>query len=240
MNRSIHYYFILIALGAVLILMLPGKTTAEKTTKPPKEVQSEEIERPGEKVQSPPPILKPDLPKMAEPKHEQALPTRRQLKGSVQHSEVIKPNSAQSHMGTSENGQIDGSSKLNGSLGKGMFNLKSKKFSGGINQNRESGLGIIGLKFAIYLGRTPIIYQVFPETPAAAAGLQPRDTIIAIDGIPTFGLSKNEVYNMIVGKPGTEVTLSYTHNRNFQTRTLIRMDVNAIPDPRVRRDYLSM
>jgi S1-C subfamily serine protease len=237
MKTLFHCCVVIITLGTSLALLVPDQTMAEQITEPSQGGPSEK-----QSINEPVPELKPDLPKMAEPRQEHP-PRRRQLKGSVQHREIIQSPGKQQGIKAKEKGQFDGSAdngKLNGSLSKGMFKLKDKRIFSGINRTTEAGLGIIGLKFAVYFGRTPVIYQVFSGTPAAAAGLKPRDTIIAVDGIPTFGLSKNEVYNMIVGKPGTEVTISYTHNHDYQTRTLTRMDVNEIPDPRVRRDYLNM
>ena len=181
--------------------------------------------------QQPIPELKSDLPKLDIPKQPLPPVQRNPLKGSVQHSEVVKPNNLN---GNSNLGRLDGSSS------KGLFKLKSNQMQGGLNQTTTTGLGIIGMKFAIYFGKAPVIYQVFPGTPAIEAGLKPGDLIVAVDGIPTFGLAKNEVYNLIVGQPGTQVTISFKHNRSVQVHTMTRMDVNAIPDPRVRRDYLSM
>ncbi|MGH9547827.1 MAG: S41 family peptidase [Terriglobales bacterium] len=102
----------------------------------------------------------------------------------------------------------------------------------------ESGVGIIGVKFVLAFGRPPVINRVFPGTPAANVGLRNGDVIVAVDGVPTFGLSKEEVYQMIVGTPGTPVTLSVSRAGDFIARTMNRMDFNDLTDPAVRRDYL--
>lgn len=101
-----------------------------------------------------------------------------------------------------------------------------------------SGYGIIGVKFVLTPGRPPIINRVFMGTPAAKVGLAPDDAIIAVDGVPTFGLTKEEVYDLIIGSPGTSVNVSIRRNGDFRVVSCTRMDINDITDPVVRRDYL--
>jgi C-terminal processing protease CtpA/Prc len=249
MKISFHCYLIsiLVILGASFAFFSPRQTMAEQEEQSTKEKQpdgqTDGATQQKQTIDEQVPELKPDLPKLGVPRPRSAPLPHRQLKGSVQHSEVMKSKGEQLQTKAKENGQFDNSTaqgKLDGRLGKELFKLKGRQIKGGLNQTTETGLGIIGLKFAIFFGRAPMIYQVFAGTPAAEAGLKPRDTIIAVDGIPTLGLAKNEVYNMIVGQPGTQVTISFNHRGNFQTSTMTRMDVNAITDPRVRRDYLSM
>ncbi len=207
---------------------------ASKELPPGKDLQNiqgtQENKQPDDKS----PELKPGLPKLDVHKPEKSAPVRRPLKGSIQHSERIHANKQLN--GNVGEGTLDyrkGKDSLKGRLGRGQIR-------GGLAQTNDSGLGIIGVKFIMGFGRPPVINRVFPGTPAAEAGVRPRDIIIAVDGIPTFGLSKDEVYNMIVGQPGTEVTISVEHNRNFQVHKLMRMDLYQIPDPQVRRDYLNM
>ncbi len=103
----------------------------------------------------------------------------------------------------------------------------------------ESMIGIIGVKFIMFAGAAPVISQIFPYTPAAGSDLRLRDVIVAVDGIPTLGLTKDEVYDMIVGTPGTPVTLSVRGaGDEFRAVTLTRMDLNELKDPLVRRDYM--
>jgi membrane-associated protease RseP (regulator of RpoE activity) len=101
-----------------------------------------------------------------------------------------------------------------------------------------SGYGIIGVKFVLALGKPPVINRVFAGTPAAKVGLQPNDTIVAVDGVPTYGLSKEEVYDLIIGSPGTSVNVSIMRGADFRVVNCTRMDINDITDPLVRRDYL--
>jgi hypothetical protein len=176
-------------------------------------------------------VLKPDVPKLGRAKKK--VP----LKGSVQHSEKIGPKSAL-------NGNAKDGNDLNGKAAANNDNLfrgKAKHDKSPIlNAETESGIGIIGVKFVLGFGRPPIINRVFPGTPASENGLRPNDIIVAVDGIPTYGLTKDEVYNMIVGTPHTPVSISFLRNKDFQVRKMDRMDFNDITDPRVRRDYQSM
>lgn len=102
----------------------------------------------------------------------------------------------------------------------------------------QSSVGIIGVKFIATMGQSPVINQIFPGTPAEEKGLRVYDKIVAVDGIPTAGLTKDEVFDLIVGSPGTKVTLSIMRNGDFQAVNCTRMDINELTDPRVRRDYM--
>jgi C-terminal processing protease CtpA/Prc len=97
---------------------------------------------------------------------------------------------------------------------------------------------IIGVKFEMVIGRPPTIKIVFSGTPASEEGVRSNDVIVAVDGIPTYGLSKEEVYDLIVGTPHTPVTLSLQRGQDFSVKKLMRMDFNDIPDPQVKADYL--
>lgn len=183
-------------------------------------------------------MLKPDVPRLdtvkPEPQPEarsEPLP-RAPLKGQVQHQ--AKP-------GPPLRGQA-------GAAGGGLGSLRGRADGGRLRGRAsgermraqvESGIGIIGVKFVMYMGKPPIINRVFPLTPAAQLGLRVNDVIVAVDGVPTLGLTKEEVYDMIVGMPGTPVTLSLSRNGDFQVVTLTRMDLNDISDPWVRRDYMT-
>src|SRR5262249_55662456 len=128
-------------------------------------------------------------------------------------------------------GATDGMGGVLGGSRKGQSDnsrIKGKASNNGFNVQAQSGIGIIGVKFVMMLGRPPVINRVFPLTPAADQGLKINDVIVAVDGVPTFGLAKEEVYDMIVGTPGTPVTLSLSRNGDFRVLTLTRMDLNDI------------
>lgn len=116
--------------------------------------------------------------------------------------------------------------------------LKGSTQNQGLKAAAQSSVGIIGVKFVTVTGRQPVIQEVFPGTPAAGVGLQPRDVIVAVDGIATAGLSKDEIFDLIVGTPGTSVTLSVLRNGDFQAVKCMRMDLTELTNARIRRDYL--
>jgi hypothetical protein len=184
------------------------------------------------------PVLKPDVPKL----DLTPPPPSRQLKGGVQH-EVTELSVGEHNLGASTS---------NKKLSTGVFDFMKKKKSVKLNSQTArnaqpntlkanagnntlsanaattvpNGIGIIGVKFLLTFGR------------AYTMGLRSRDVIVAVDGVPTLGLSKEDVYGMIVGRPDTEVTISIRRDGNFLAKTMKRMDFNDIPDPLVRQDYL--
>jgi hypothetical protein len=186
------------------------------------------------------PLLKPDVPKLDTPSDIQGdLSTQNQLrqrpplKGQIEHSEkAVTPHrqlrsSAQSGtLGGFQRGNAD-ANRLRGRAGSDMLQAEA-----------QSGIGIIGVKFVMFMGRPPVINRVFPGTPAMSKGLRIDDIILAVDGVPTYGLTKEEVYDMIVGTPGTPVTLSVVRRGEFLVVTMNRMDLNDITDPFVRKDYM--
>jgi len=180
--------------------------------------------------------LRLDIPKMDTPIK------RKPLKGSVQHNQHLKPpppvKARTPQTGNASNNGLAGKATADNG---GMLKGKAKQDKNdALSAAVQSGIGIIGVKFIMGFGRPPTINRVFPGTPASEKGLRPNDIIIAVDGIPTFGLTKDEVYNMIIGTPHTPVTISVRRNKDFQVRTMERMDFNDITDPQVRRDYQNM
>jgi hypothetical protein len=180
-------------------------------------------------------VLKPDVPKMdtpTEPPKVTAPATP--LKGGVIRTDKLN-SGGRLRSGASRNAM--------GAMGRGRTDLtnplKSKIKNDRLESQIDSGIGIIGVKFTLFAGRSPVINRVFPQTPAFKTGVQPEDVIVAVDGVPTAGLSKEEVYDMIIGSPGTSVTLSLQHEGDYRVVTMTRMDLNDISDPFVRRDYLA-
>jgi len=182
---------------------------------------------------------------MDTPKFDNTPVPKKVLRGGVQHSENSP--SAKLSTGASKNtaklsvprfmqgqAKADTARQLKANAGQQSIKLNAATNTATI----PSGIGIIGVKFVLGFGRPPIINRVFPGTPAADLGLRINDMIVAVDGVPTAGLTKEEVYNMIVGSPGTPVTVSVRRNGDFIARTMNRMDFNDIRDPIVKRDYL--
>ncbi|HEY9773448.1 MAG TPA: PDZ domain-containing protein [Planktothrix sp.] len=187
------------------------------------------------------PQLKSDTPKM-----DLTVPKSTILKGGVQHQEAGAPAAKPATKPLSGNADTNSAGTGTGKFGF-LHPKKDKSHKKPIQARAnndmlpaavDSGVGIIGVKFVLAFGRPPIINRVFRGTPAYDVGLQKDDVIIAVDGVPTFGLSKEEVYNMIVGVPDTPVTVSISRNGEFIAKSMSRMDFNSLTDPIVRRDYL--
>jgi hypothetical protein len=187
------------------------------------------------------PELKSDTPKM-----DFTVPqSSTVLKGGVQHQESVatpKPsnNTKPLNGNATNNTGKTGLGKLGFLKGKTdkQKPFKAKLSNDTLSASAQQGVGIIGVKFILAFGRPPVINRVFPGTPSWDAGLRNGDVIVAVDGVPTFGLTKEEVYNMIVGLPNTQVTVSVSRNGEFIAKQMSRMDFNDLTDPIVRRDYL--
>jgi len=102
----------------------------------------------------------------------------------------------------------------------------------------KRGTGIVGFKFVLSLGKPPIINRVYPGTAAARAGIEVEDAIQSINGTSTYGLTKEQVYELITGKPGTHVDFVLLRRNNAVRVQCTRMDLADIEDPVVKRDYL--
>lgn len=173
--------------------------------------------------------------KSAEPKIDTANPmpkeapprTKAPLVGNIQHNEAPGSHRGRLMFG-GKKGSLDG---------QGM-KARVTEDNNALKSQVESSIGIIGVKFVATAGRAPVINEVFPGTPADQVGLRLYDMIVAVDGIPTAGLTKDEVFDLIVGTPGTKVTLSIMRNGDYYAVSCTRMDINTLIDPRIRRDYL--
>ena len=82
-----------------------------------------------------------------------------------------------------------------------------------------AGLGItVGIKDS-----HPVVISPIEGTPAARAGMQPGDLIVAVDGVETFGMSLDEVVRTLRGDPGSEVRLTLARRGEA-----VNWDVNII------------
>lgn len=180
-------------------------------------------------------LLKPDVPKL----DTQVELPKKTLKGTVQHSHKEPAPAPRRPLtsGANQSGPAFGIPGL-GRMGANRNPMKSQVRNNALDASAMAGIGIIGVKFEMVVGRPPTIKIVFSGTPASDEGVRSNDVIVAVDGIPTFGLSKEEVYDLIVGTPHTPVTLSLQRGQDFSVKKLMRMDFNDIPDPQVKADYL--
>ena len=83
------------------------------------------------------------------------------------------------------------------------------------------------MKFEITHGGTAEVQMLFPDTPAEASHVQKGDIIRAVDGVPTAGLTRDEIYNMVIGQPETKVTLTIQRSSTTLTKVLTRMHSKA-------------
>jgi hypothetical protein len=184
-------------------------------------------------------ILKPDVPKL-DLAPSQPVPKGTVLKGNVAHHAKVappptsKPKRLNSRIVRPDIGPLNGLLKGTSDKDKGV-NLGAE-----LQQpyTIDRTIGIIGIKFLKVGERPPLVNRVFPGTPAYKNGLSVDDIIVAVDGVPTSGLTKDECYDLIVGTPNTPITVTLMHHGSFEVKNMVRMDFNEIPDPMVRRDYL--
>lgn len=177
--------------------------------------------------------LKPDVPKM------DALPKKAPLKGGIEHNAKGAADAAKKKKklkASTGQSAFKGGSRLGGTLDNNRFNAQADETR--LESQAERSIGIIGVRFVSTNGYPPVINTVFPGTPAAGAGIVANDLIVAVDGVPTSGLTRDECYDLIVGTPNTPVTLSLKRGASFFVRTMNRMDLNEMTDPRVRHAYL--
>ena len=94
-------------------------------------------------------------------------------------------------------------------------------------EGRFSGIGlsVIGVKKGLRVA------QVFKRSPADAAGIEPGDTIVAVEGESIAGLNSTEATQKIKGPEGTEVTIAVRDAESGKVRelTITRAEV-ALPN----------
>ena len=74
--------------------------------------------------------------------------------------------------------------------------------------NSTGRYGGIGMRIEEQDGAI-IVIQVFPNTPAEAAGIQEGDRIVQVDTASTRGWSTEQVSNALLGTPGTQVSVKF-------------------------------
>lgn len=174
--------------------------------------------------------LTPDVPKL------DLGPKKEPLKAGIQHNIQQKTETKKRKKLKAQTSASPFSNAQRAALDASRFNASADDSR--LEAQAERSIGVIGVRFVSTNGYPPVINTVFPGTPAAASGLSSNDLIVAIDGVPTSGLSKDECYDLIIGTPNTPVTLSLRRGQNFFVRTMNRMDLNEMTDPRVRHAYM--
>jgi C-terminal processing protease CtpA/Prc len=65
--------------------------------------------------------------------------------------------------------------------------------------------GVVGINLEIQQGSYPVIMEVYPSTPAAKSGLHVGDTIVSVDTVDVYDMSRPAVDEAIPDIPGTRV-----------------------------------
>jgi carboxyl-terminal processing protease len=71
------------------------------------------------------------------------------------------------------------------------------------------------------------VSRVFPGSPAQRAGIRRGDVIVAVNGKSIAGLTSQRTTSLIRGRPGTKVTLTWTHEGRRVTKRVERAKVDA-------------
>jgi carboxyl-terminal processing protease len=95
---------------------------------------------------------------------------------------------------------------------------------------RYTGIGIE----VSFTSDYPVVSQVFPGSPAEAAGLQPGDAIVAVDGRDLHGLTGDQASNLIRGPEGTSVRLQLRRDSSTREVTVERKNI-VVPSVRSTR-----
>ena len=66
------------------------------------------------------------------------------------------------------------------------------------------------------------VVQVYPDSAAESAGLQPGDLILEVDGSSVRGMELEEVSDALIGEKGTAVSLVYRRNGSDSTAEITR------------------
>ena len=76
-----------------------------------------------------------------------------------------------------------------------------------------------------------LVLSVYPNSPAERAGIQPHDSIIAVEGESVKGAAGAQILTKVRGEPDTKLTLTVrTPGREPRDVTLMRRVIDASPD----------
>jgi C-terminal processing protease CtpA/Prc len=109
-----------------------------------------------------------------------------------------------------------------------------------------SNVGIIGVKYLHRSGEMSTVIDVYPNTPAEAAGIHVGDRILEVDGTNIIPFTADQVFSVIAGNPGVPVALKmmrcdHDYGTDLGCRTymvnLQRIDMNELASDNVYRVY---
>jgi len=95
-------------------------------------------------------------------------------------------------------------------------------------EDMNGKFGGVGLRISDHNGR-PTVISPIDGTPAARAGIQPGDAIVAVDGQGTHGADLMEVVRKIRGNPGTTVKLTVVRGDKPPFEIPLARQVIAVP-----------
>jgi len=151
-------------------------------------------------------------------------------------------NNLQSTLERKFDGAVDSAEALDGakaglvdSLGDPYTTYLTKKQAQELSDDLKGNLSGIGAEIGFRNNQLTVIAPI-AETPAAKAGLQPKDMIIKIDGKDPSGLSLEEAVSKIRGKAGTEVTLNIMRDNDTPFDVKITRANISVPSVSYKKD----
>lgn len=139
---------------------------------------------------------------------------------------------------TATAGAVQGLLDANGDKYAAYFDARHFKM---FNETSAGEFGGIGVVLAEKSGRAYVV-EVYPNTPAAKAGIKANDVFVGIDGVKRAKWTSDEIVKRVRGKAGTKVTLIMsrpgkkgTPAKDY-TFTLTRAMINL---PNIRAKMLS-
>ncbi|MEP6831909.1 MAG: S41 family peptidase [Gemmatimonas sp.] len=94
-------------------------------------------------------------------------------------------------------------------LGDPYSELLSPKDLDAFSRNTVGKYGGVGMSLSPPVAGYVIVEQVFPNTPAESRGVQEGDRILAIDTFQVRGWSVDRVQSLLLGDPGTNISVTY-------------------------------
>lgn len=125
---------------------------------------------------------------------------------------------------------VDGETLLN-AIGQGVVSgigdpyaeyYSSSEYQKLLDEQSGDAVGIGVLLQEDSSGDYAAVVQVYPDSPAQSAGLQPGDLILQVDGSSVRGMELEEISDALIGEKGTAVSLVYRRNGSDSTVEITR------------------